>query len=89
MGRSIGFFSFGVEAEYRHHIRSYISVRGDANRRMASHSLAVNPWSCNYLMQAGRGDWGFLLRGSFTEFFDKKSTDMGGKTVLVGVSLTF
>lgn len=89
MGRSVGFFSFGVEAEYRHHIRSYISVRGDADHRMASHSLAVTPWSGNYLMQAGRGNWGFLVRGSFTGFFDKKSTDLRGQTVLVGISLTF
>lgn len=87
--RSTTFFSVGVEAEYRHHIRSYVSVKGDANHRIASHSLAVLPWSCNYLLQVGRGSWGFIWRGSLTEFFNKKSTDLGGRTVMFAISLAF
>lgn len=89
VGRSVGFCSFGVEAEYRYHIHSYVNYKGDANHRMASHSLAVHPWAFNYLFQFGRGDWGFFLRGSFTRFFDKAKTDLGGRPVSVGASFTF
>lgn len=89
VGRRVDFFSVGAEAEYRSHIRSYVSYKGDANHRMASHPLAVNPWACNLLIQWGINHWGLFMRTSFTEFFDHKSTDLGGRPVEVALSVTF
>lgn len=88
-GRRVEFISVGAEAEYRSHIRSEVDYKGDANHRMTHHSLAVNPWSCNFLLQYGFNHWGFLMRTSFTEFFDHKSTDLGGRLFEGTLSVTF
>lgn len=86
------FFSLGLEAEMRHHVRArnYGDALSDNSLMVVGRDKdLVNPWSCNVLLQAGTSDAGIIARISLTDLFDQNVTHLQAMPFSIGLSLGF
>ncbi len=86
------FFSLGLEAELRHHVRArkYGDALASSNMMVVGHDKdLVNPWACNLLMQAGTSEAGIVARLSLTDLFDQNATHLKAMPFSIGLSLGF
>lgn len=86
------FFSLGLEAELRHHVRArnYGDALANSNMIVVGHNKdLINPWACNLLMQAGSSEAGIIARLSLTDLFDQNATHLKAMPFSIGLSLGF
>lgn len=86
------FFSLGIEAEMRHHVRArkYGDALSDPSILVVGHDKdLVNPWGCNLLLQAGTNSSGVIARLSLTDLFDQNVSPLQAMPFSIGLSLGF
>lgn len=87
------FFSMGLEAEMRHHVRARnYTLPASANPDLyivGKDKDIVNPWGCNVLIQGGYHGWGIVGRLALTDLFDKEETPLKASPFSIGISLGF
>lgn len=87
------FFSMGLEAEMRHHVRARnytFPASADPDLYIVGKDKdIVNPWGCNVLLQGGYHGWGIVGRLALTDLFDKEETPLKASPFSIGISLGF